>query len=88
MDYWKTLRLDSSGNILIETYFSNYRRYGGARLPQKVTVVYPRERFELVFEVVSRRDASDRTPDDFILRIPSGIDRFPLYTVMPPPTVR
>jgi hypothetical protein len=88
LDYWKTVRLDSRGSIIFETYYSNYRRFGGARLPQKVTVFYPRERFELVFEVVSRRDASDHTPDDFTIRIPTGVERLPLYNTIPPPSYR
>ncbi|MFC1559257.1 hypothetical protein ACFL39_01565 [Gemmatimonadota bacterium] len=86
LDYRKSTRINREGEIFLEISYRNYRNYRGARLPQHVVLRYPRDQFELEFEVVNRTVDPEYTTGDFVLDIPAGISRVPVSSFIPPVT--
>lgn len=82
LQYQKEVLIDSEGKILMEIYFSDYDRVGGALLPGKVRLVYPDSFLELTFEASRQRVDPARSARDFVLEIPAGVRHLPL---VPPP---
>lgn len=88
LDYRKSVRVNRQGEIFLEISYRNYRNFRRARLPQHVVLYYPRDQFELEFEVVSRTANPEFTADDFVIDVPAGITRVPVYSLIPPATSR
>ncbi len=84
LDYQKSVRINRQGEEYLEITYLNYRNVRGVRLPQHVVLSYPREEFELVFEVVSRSMNPEYAASDFDLYLPAGISRIPYYSLIPP----
>lgn len=84
LEYRKATRLDSRGQVIVETLFTNYKRTRSTHLPRKTVLRYPYEGFELVFEVVNRTEEPDRSPEDFRLQLPANVQHLPLHALIPP----
>ncbi len=88
LEYRKSAHVDQQGEVFLEISYRNYRNFRGARLPQLVVLHYPRDQFELEFEVVSRTMDPEYTAEDFVLDLPAGINRVPVYSFIPPAAQR
>jgi len=88
LDYRKSTRVNRQGEVFLEISYRNYRNHRGARLPQHVVLRYPRDQFELEFEVVNRTMDPEYTTEDFVLDVPAGISRVSVSSFIPPVTQR
>ncbi|MFC1500539.1 hypothetical protein ACFL6T_05960 [Candidatus Zixiibacteriota bacterium] len=88
LDYLRSVRVNRQGEVFLEITYRNYRNFHGARLPQHVVLRYPRDQFELEFDVVNRTADPEYTVEDFILDLPAGLSHVPVYSFIPPVTPR
>ena len=66
---------DSSGNVLSDTRYSDWKPYDGNPFPTAIDIKRPQDHYEVMLNVISlRENPADVTPDKFILNQPPGTD--------------
>jgi len=72
---------DSSGSVLSDTKYSDWKIYGGVPFPSVIDIKRPQDHYEVVLNVVNlRMNAEDVTPEKFILNQPPGTELQQLST--------
>ena len=66
---------DSSGSVLSDTRYADWKPYDGIPFPSEIDIKRPRDHYEVILNVVSlRENPADVVPDKFILNQPAGTD--------------
>lgn len=66
---------DSSGNLLSDTSYSDWKIYGGVPFPAEIDIKRPQDHYEVRLNVLSMRmNAEDVTAGKFILNQPPGTE--------------
>lgn len=66
---------DSSGTVLSDTRYADWKQYGGISFPSVIDIKRPRDHYEVILNVISlRENPEDVTSSKFVLNQPPGTD--------------
>jgi len=66
---------DQSGNIVSETRYSGWTKYGDITFPSDIDILRPQDNYEVQLRVISIRfNTPDITPEKFVLNPPQGVE--------------
>lgn len=66
---------DSSGSVLSDTKYSNWKDSAGVSFPSQIDIKRPQDHYEAMLNVLSLKiNSADVTPEKFILNQPSGTE--------------